>query len=103
MNRQLAAIDLAIALVLGTLAVMFFVSGRLTAAAAVETYGHNVDSGAFQMLGGLLLAPGAILLFLAAVALWRGWRGAAVAHWVGVVFAGAPVALIGCIVLFGSL
>ncbi len=99
MNRRLAFIDLVVAAVLATVSVILFVSGRMAAAATVAKHGHNVDSGASQMLGGLILAPGTILLLLAAVALRRGWRLARVAHWFAVLLAAAPAALIGYLFL----
>ncbi len=102
MNRRLAIMDLWAAAVLGAISAILFVSGRMAAAATVHRYGHNVDSGAPQMFGSLLLASGAILLLFAAVALWRGWRIARVAHWLAALAAGAPVALIGYLVLFGA-
>jgi hypothetical protein len=50
-------------------------ASRLAAEQAVRLYGHNVDSGAYEYMAGLLyLAPGAILFLLAAVALFKHWR-----------------------------
>jgi len=52
-----------------------FYSGRRAADEAVRTYGHNVDSGAYIILAGVIFfAPAALFFTIAGTAWWSQWR-----------------------------
>ena len=61
------------------------------AADAIRRYGHNIDSGALELIGAVVyLAPVGLLFGLAAVSLWRGWHIRWYTHWFAVAGAVVP-------------
>ncbi|BCT93586.1 hypothetical protein LYSHEL_26110 [Lysobacter helvus] len=80
-KRTRAWIDTAAAIVFTCMGALLLNASRVAAADAVRRYGRNVDSGALESMAALVyFAPGTILFALAAVALFRRWRGARWLH-----------------------
>jgi hypothetical protein len=85
MNWSLALLSLA------ALVGCFF-SGNRAADEAIRTYGHNVDSGAYIILFGVIFfLPASLLLTIAGTAFWRHWRGRLVLQVIAVAWLLLPV------------
>jgi hypothetical protein len=78
----LAKADLVAGLAALAFGAWLIVEAKAAAAAAVRTYGRNVDSGAYLAAGAVLFVlPVGALLVLASLALWRRWPWARAAHY----------------------
>jgi hypothetical protein len=92
-SHKVALVDGSIAFIYGTLCAWLMWVSNQEAADAVRRYGHNVDSGALELIAAVVyFVPVALLFSSAAVSLWRGWRIRWYAHWFAV--AGAVVPLL---------
>ena len=84
-SNSVAIIDLYAAIFLAALSALLIHVSNSAADDAVRRYGHNVDSGVFEWLAGVLYAaPLALLFGFASLALSRRWRIGRIAHWLAV-------------------
>ena len=94
-----AQVDLALGLVFLLVSAGLWMAGELAARRAIATYGHNVDSGAFEQAVALFIAlPVAIVLLLAATGHGDGRGWGPVLHAIGTKLAILAALIVGCFV-----